>query len=63
MGSAYVSAKDIRTIQEMLSGLDAEFSHLRAAVESHQAKVRMILLSYERDNGGADAKTGQRGCP
>ena len=62
MGSVHVPAKDVKTIQEILSGMDAEFSHLKTAMESHQAKVRRILLGHEGVNDGTNAKTGPEGC-
>ena len=62
MDSAYVSAKDVKTIQKMLSGLDAEISQLRIAMESQQANVRRILLD-QRDNDSANAEIDREGHP
>ena len=62
MDSAYVSAKDVKTIQKMLSGLDAEISQLRITMESQQANVRRILLD-QRNNDSANAEIDREGCP
>ena len=62
MSSIYVSPRAIKTIQEVLSEMDAEFLRLRAAMESHQAKVRMILY-HEKDNDDTNAKFDQKGYP
>ena len=62
MDSAYVSAKDVKTIQKMLSGLDAEISQLRIAMESQQANVRRILLD-QRDSDSANAEIDREGYP
>ena len=63
MESVYVPAKDVKTIQEILYGMDAEFSQLRIAMESQQADVRRILLGREEDTDSTNAKTGLEGCP
>ena len=62
MDSAYVSAKDVKTIQKMLSGLNAEISQLRIAMESQQANVRRILLD-QRDSDSANAEIDREGYP
>ena len=62
MGSVYVPAKDVKTIQEILYGIDAEFSQLRIAMESQQADVRRILLE-QRDNDSTNAEIDREGCP
>ena len=62
MDSAYVSAKDVKTIQKMLSGLNAEISQLRIAMESQQANVRRILLD-QRDNDSTNAEIDREGHP
>ena len=62
MDSAYVSAKDVKTIQKMLSGLDAEIPQLRITMESQQANVRRILLD-QRDNDSANAEVDREGYP
>ena len=62
MDSAYVSAKDVKTIQKMLSGLDAEISQLRITMESQQANARRILLD-QRDNDSANAEVDREGYP
>ena len=58
-----ITEREIETIERRLVDLDDEIVRLRSPVESHQAKVRRMLFGYERDNGDANAKTGQRGCP
>ena len=58
-----ITEREIETIERRLADLGDEIVRLRSSVESHQARVRKILFGYERDNGGANAKTGQRGCP
>ena len=62
MDSAYVSAKDVKTIQKMLSGLDAEIPQLRITMESQQANARRILLD-QRDNDSANAEVDREGYP
>ncbi len=62
MHSVYVSAKDVKTIQKMLSGLDAEIPQLRITMESQQANVRRILLD-QRDNDSANAEVDREGYP
>ena len=62
MHSVYVSAKDVKTIQKMLSGLDAEIPQLRITMESQQANARRILLD-QRDNDSANAEVDREGYP
>ena len=62
MDSAYVSAKDVKTIQKMLSGPDAEIPQLRITMESQQANARRILLD-QRDNDSANAEVDREGYP
>ena len=58
-----ITEREIETIERRLADLGDEIVRLRSSVESHQAKVRRMLFGYERDSGGANAKTSQRGCP